>query len=198
MSSMKVGILGSGDVGRALGKGFVNRQHEVKIASRTPNSDKLKTWVNQVGRNASAGTFAESAAFGDIIVLATNGSAIEEAIDLARPQNFDGKLVIDVTNQLDFSKRPTSRNAILTNGLTGTTGPAQASIRKDREVFQHCPELADGRSKVQGCRNDDLRKRYGRKTTGDEDTERVRLERSHRYWGDRKRGLAGGFRPALG
>ncbi len=66
---MKVGILGSGDVGRALGKGFVNRQHEVKIASRTPNSDKLKTWVNQVGRNASAGTFAESAAFGDIIVL---------------------------------------------------------------------------------------------------------------------------------
>ena len=106
MSSMKVGILGSGDVGRALGKGFVNRQHEVKIASRTPNSDKLKTWVNQVGRNASAGTFAESAAFGDIIVLATNGSAIEAAVDLAKPQNFNGKLVIDVTNQLDFSKGP--------------------------------------------------------------------------------------------
>src|SRR6266568_4583805 len=136
MSSMKVGVLGSGDVGRALGKGFVNRQHEVKIASRTPNSDKLKTWVNQVGRNASAGTFAESAAFGDIIVLATNGSAIEAAVDLAKPQNFNGKLVIDVTNQLDFSKGPR---------------PAQASIRKDREVFQHCPELADGRSKVQGC-----------------------------------------------
>src|SRR6266566_3807270 len=134
MSSMKVGVLGSGDVGRALGKGFVNRQHEVKIASRTPNSDKLKTWVNQVGRNASAGTFAESAAFGDIIVLATNGSAIEAALDLAKPQNFNGKLVIDVTNQLS---RPTR--------------PAQASIRKDREVFQHCPELADGRSKVQGC-----------------------------------------------
>src|SRR5437870_12413221 len=106
MSSMKVGVLGSGDVGRALGKGFVNRQHEVKIASRTPNSDKLKIWVNQVGRNASAGTFAESADFGDIIVLATNGTAIEAAVHLARPQNFNGKLVIDVTNQLDFSKGP--------------------------------------------------------------------------------------------
>src|SRR2546428_13861055 len=106
MSSMKVGVLGSGDVGRALGKGFVNRQHEVKIASRTPNSDKLKTWVNQIGRNASAGTFAESAAFGDIIVLATNGSAIEAAEDLAKPQNFNGKLVIDVNNKLDFSKGP--------------------------------------------------------------------------------------------
>src|SRR6266699_2568082 len=88
MSSMKVGVLGSGDVGRALGKGFVNRQHEVKIASRTPNSDKLKTWVNQVGRNASAGTFAESAAFGDIIVLATNGSAIEAAVDVTKPLDF--------------------------------------------------------------------------------------------------------------
>src|SRR5438094_3090523 len=151
MSSMKVSILGSGDVGRALGKGFVNRQHEVKIASRTPNSDKLKTWVNQVGRNASAGTFAESAAFGDIIVLATNGSAIEEAIDLARPQNFDGKLVIDVTNQLDFSKGPPPGMLYSPTDSLGQRVQRKASIRKDREVFQHCPELADGRSKVQGC-----------------------------------------------
>jgi predicted dinucleotide-binding enzyme len=103
---MRVGILGSGDVGRALGKGFVSREHEVKIGSRTPNSDKLKTWVNQMGRKASTGTFADSAAFGDIIVLATNGSAIELAIDLAKPQNLNGKLVIDVTNQLDFSRGP--------------------------------------------------------------------------------------------
>ena len=103
---MKVGILGSGDVGRALGKGFVSRQHEVKIASRTPNSDKLKTWINQVGTHASTGTFEEAAAFGDLLVLATNGSAVEAAIELAKPQNFNGKLVIDVTNQLDFSRGP--------------------------------------------------------------------------------------------
>src|SRR5436309_13555188 len=103
MSSMKVSILGSGDVGRALGKGFVNRQHEVKIASRTPNSDKLRTWGTQAGRNASAGTFAESAAFGDIIVLATNGSAIEPAVDLEKPQISKGTLRIDVTDQRDFS-----------------------------------------------------------------------------------------------
>src|SRR5947208_17135292 len=97
MSSMKVGILGSGDVGRALGKGFVNRQHEVKIASRTPNSDKLKTWVNQAGTHASTGTFADSAAFGNIIVLATNASAVEAARDLARPQHLNGKLLMHVT-----------------------------------------------------------------------------------------------------
>src|SRR5437879_12580253 len=103
MSSMKVGILGSGDVGRALGKGFVNRQHEVKIASRTPNSDKLKTWVKPVGRHASTGTFADSAAFGDIIVLATSGSVGEGAIDLAKPENFTGRRASDVTSQLDYS-----------------------------------------------------------------------------------------------
>ena len=80
---MKVGIIGSGDVGRALGIGFVSRQHHVKIGSRTPNSDKLKAWVNTVGRHGSTGTFAGSVAFGDIVVLATNGSAIDSAIDLA-------------------------------------------------------------------------------------------------------------------
>ena len=103
---MKVGILGSGDVGKALGKGFVSRQHDVKIGSRTPNSDRLKTWISTVGRHGSTGTFAESAAFGDIIVLATNGSATESAIDMAGRQNFSGKIVIDVTNQLDFSRGP--------------------------------------------------------------------------------------------
>src|SRR5207253_3879253 len=97
-----------------------------------------------------------------------------------------------------FLKRPASRNAVLADRLSRPTRPAQASIRKDREVFQHCPELTDGRSKVQRCRNDDLRKRSGRKTTGDEDTERVRLERSHRYWRHRKRGMAGSLRPTLG
>src|SRR5947208_15273056 len=99
---MKVGILGSGDVGRALGKGFVNRQHEVKIASRTPNSDTLKTWVNQVGRHASTGTFADSAAFGDSIVLATNGSAVEPAIDRTKSQILNGQVGISATNHLHF------------------------------------------------------------------------------------------------
>src|SRR6266705_4197491 len=65
-------------------------------------------------------------------------------------------------------------------------------------MFQHCPQLADGRSKVQGCRNDDLWKRSRCKAAGDEDTERVRLERSHRYWRHRKRGVARGVRPTLG
>ena len=101
---MKVGILGSGDVGQALGRGFASHGHDVKIGSRTPHSDKLKAWLGQVTGKASTGTFAEAAAHGEILVLATQGAAVEDAIDLAGREKFAGKVVIDTTNPLDFSK----------------------------------------------------------------------------------------------
>ena len=74
------------------------------IGSRDPGSAKLKAWKKAAGKNASTGTFAEAAAYGSTLVIATLGSATEEAIDLAGPKNFNGKLVIDTTNPLDFSK----------------------------------------------------------------------------------------------
>ncbi|MGD0550698.1 MAG: NAD(P)-binding domain-containing protein [Candidatus Bathyarchaeia archaeon] len=57
---MKGGILGSGDVGQALSRGFASHGHDVKIGSRTPHSDKLKAWLGQVTGKASTGTFAET------------------------------------------------------------------------------------------------------------------------------------------
>ena len=101
---MKVGILGSGDVGQALGRGFASKGYDVKIGSRDPSNPKLKDWLAKVGKKGSTGTFAETAAYGDIVVIATLGSAAEQAVDLAKPANLNGKLVIDVTNPLDFSK----------------------------------------------------------------------------------------------
>lgn len=101
---MKVGILGSGDVGQAIGRGFASRGHDVTLGSRTPNSEKLKKWKKQAGAKAKTGTFAQAAAHGEILVLATLGAAAEDAIALAGASNFDGKLVLDVTNPLDFSK----------------------------------------------------------------------------------------------
>ena len=96
--------MGSGDVGQALGVGFASRGHDVMIGSRTPGGDKLKAWVSRAGKRASTGSFAEAASHGSVLVLATLGTAAEEAINLARPPNFRGKLLIDVTNPLDFSK----------------------------------------------------------------------------------------------
>ena len=100
---MKVGILGSGVVGQALGRGFANRGHPVMLGTGSPGSDKLLEWVQSTGKNASTGSFAEAAAFGDILVFATLGSAVERVIELAGKENFSGKVLIDVTNPLDFS-----------------------------------------------------------------------------------------------
>ena len=100
---MHVGILGTGDVAKALGKGFVAVGHDVKMGSRDANNEKAVSWAKQVGTKASAGTFADAASFGDIIVLATLGVANESALTMAGPDKFSGKVVIDTTNPLDFS-----------------------------------------------------------------------------------------------
>src|SRR5947207_5863167 len=101
---MRVGILGSGDVGKTLGKGFASHGHSVKLGSRTPDSEKLKVWQKEAQGETSTGTFAEAASYGDILVFAPLGSAVDDVIGLAGATNFAGKIVIDTTNALDFSK----------------------------------------------------------------------------------------------
>jgi 8-hydroxy-5-deazaflavin:NADPH oxidoreductase len=98
-----IGVLGSGQVGRVLAAGFRARGHEVAIGTRSPeDNDDLLAWA--AGEDGVAvGSFAAVAEGGDIVVLATAGAAVEEAISLAGPHNFTGKVVIDVTNPLDFS-----------------------------------------------------------------------------------------------
>ena len=101
---MKVGILGTGEVGRTLGAGFANLGHEVRIGSREPGSDKVQAWVKQTGARASSGTFAETAAFAEVAVLATLWSGTESALQLAGAKNLAGKVVIDATNPLVFQQ----------------------------------------------------------------------------------------------
>jgi predicted dinucleotide-binding enzyme len=101
MQKIKVAVLGSGDVGRVLASGFIGLGHEVKVGTRDP--EKLRQWADAAGTNASVGSFEEAARFGDLIVLATLGSGTESAIRMAGTDNFDGKVVIDTTNPLDFS-----------------------------------------------------------------------------------------------
>jgi 8-hydroxy-5-deazaflavin:NADPH oxidoreductase len=101
---MKIGILGTGDVGRALGKGFLALGHEVKLGARDAKNEKAAAWVKENGDKASAGTFTDAAAFGELIVLATLGAGNKAAIEQARPDNLKGKILIDATNPLDFSR----------------------------------------------------------------------------------------------
>ena len=94
---MKIGVLGSGIVARVLASGFLKHGHQVMIGSRTP--DKLADWAVQNPAGAT-GSFAEAAAFGELIVLAVKGSAAAEALLLAGAENLAGKTVADTCNPI--------------------------------------------------------------------------------------------------
>jgi 8-hydroxy-5-deazaflavin:NADPH oxidoreductase len=102
---MKIGIIGSGDVGRVLGAGFIKEGHEVMLGTRDVNKDAVIKWLAQ-NPTATADSFANTAAFGEIIILATAGSITEIVIADAGINNFTGKVVIDATNPISASKPP--------------------------------------------------------------------------------------------
>lgn len=103
MEPTRVGVIGSGQVGRALAAGFAAHGHEVTIGTRHPDAnDDLQAWAAQ-HEGIAIGTFAAAAEAGEIVVLATRGTAVEQAIETAGRPHFAGKVVIDATNPLDFS-----------------------------------------------------------------------------------------------
>lgn len=105
---MRVGVIGSGEVGEALARGFASRGHDVTIGSRNP--EKLASFAAESGGKIKAATLEQTAAFGEILALATLGEAAEEALELCGAANIDGKVLIDVTNPLKFEegKKPES------------------------------------------------------------------------------------------
>jgi 8-hydroxy-5-deazaflavin:NADPH oxidoreductase len=101
---MKLSILGTGIVGKTIGTKLVQLGHEVKMGSRSAGNPKAAEWVASAGKNASQGTFAESAAFGEMIFNCTKGEATLEVLTLAGEKNMNGKVLVDISNPLDFSK----------------------------------------------------------------------------------------------
>ncbi len=101
---MKIGILGSGDVGQVLGRGFAQAKHEVMIGTRSPQDKKLQPLLKLVGNLGSTATFPQTVTFGEVIVIALKGEVVESVLKDIGPKPFAGKLVIDVSNPLDFSK----------------------------------------------------------------------------------------------
>jgi predicted dinucleotide-binding enzyme len=93
----KIGILGSSNVGKALGEGFIKYGYEIMIGSREPS--KLKEWQSKQGEKALSGTFQDVAEFGEIVVLAIKGSAAKEVVKSVQSKLI-GKTVIDTTNPI--------------------------------------------------------------------------------------------------
>jgi 8-hydroxy-5-deazaflavin:NADPH oxidoreductase len=112
----KIAVLGTGMVGNTIGTKLISLGYEVMMGSRTPANEKGLAWVEANGVHASAGTFADTAASGEIIFNCTKGENSLEAFKMAGIDYFKGKTIIDVANPLDFSQgMPPSLIPSLTN-----------------------------------------------------------------------------------
>jgi predicted dinucleotide-binding enzyme len=116
---MKIGVLGTGMVGNAIATKLVSLGHEVKMGARSQGNDKARAWAEGVGPLGSQGTFADSAAFGELVFNCTSGAGAIEALRAAGSDNLRGKIVVDTSNPLDFSK---GRPPILFTGNDDSLG----------------------------------------------------------------------------
>ena len=112
---MKFGILGTGVVGQTITEKLVQLGHQVMIGTRDKQSTLAKTGKDNFGRppigewlknnsKVQLGSFSEAAEFGELIVNATNGFGTMPALEAAGKNNLANKLMIDISNPLDFSK----------------------------------------------------------------------------------------------
>lgn len=104
MGAMKIAVLGTGMVGETIGSKLAELGHEVRMGSRTSNNEKALAWVKKTGGGASTGTFADAAKFGEVIFVCTNGAATLDVLKSAGAGSLAGKVLVDITNPLDFSK----------------------------------------------------------------------------------------------
>lgn len=159
---MNVGILGSGDVAKALAAGFLQRGDRVMLGTR--DASKLAEWKAQAGDGASVGSFADTASFGEIIVLATLGTATLDVLQQAGVQNFTGKVVMDATNPLNYDGGPH-----LSVGFTDSLGEQVQRAAVDARVVKvfntvgnalmvH-PKLQGGPPDMFICGNDEAAKK---------------------------------------
>lgn len=108
---MKIGIIGSGIVGQTLGAKLAEIDEDVVLGTRTPEKldDKrgmappLSEWIQKTGNKARVATFADAASHGEVVINATSGMGSLAALNFAGENNLNGKILIDVSNPLDFS-----------------------------------------------------------------------------------------------
>ncbi len=112
---MKIAILGTAIVGKTLADKLSAIGHDVMIGTRDPAVSRARTAPDTFGGpplsaflaehpSIRLGTLAEAARHGEIVLHASSGQGAVEAIRTAGPENLEGKIVIDISNPLDFSK----------------------------------------------------------------------------------------------
>lgn len=169
---MKVGIIGSGVVGQALGKGFASEGYEVMLGTRDPNSPKIHDWLTKTGNGVKAETFEETAKFGELIVLCPLFRAVEGIIKMAGVENFKGKIVIDTTNPiadeppvngvLKYTTKNDESAGVLIQKLLPDSHVVKA-FNSIGNAFMYKPNFEDGQPTMFICGNSDDAKK---KVTG--------------------------------
>jgi predicted dinucleotide-binding enzyme len=166
MNTLKIGILGSGQVAQVLANGFLKYGHAVLVGTR--EASKLKEWQAGTKNQGQIGTFPDAARFGEVVVLAVKGMAAADALKLADPLNLKGKIVIDVTNPI-ADEPPV--NGVL-RFFTGINDSLMERLQKQApdarfvkafscvgNPFMVDPQFKDGQPTMFICGNDDAAKK---------------------------------------
>ncbi|MEW2621019.1 NAD(P)-binding domain-containing protein [Streptomyces sp. NPDC048106] len=101
---MRYGVLGTGEVGRALAGRLMELGHEVTLGSRTADNPVAREWATAAAGRARAGTFAQAAEAGEVVVNAVSGRVALDALRAAGAAHLDGKVLVDVCNPLAFEE----------------------------------------------------------------------------------------------
>jgi len=155
---MKIAVMGTGEVGSNLASKIAQLGHQVMMGSRT--AEKAQSAVARMGPNAKGGTFAQAAAFGEVVFNCTHGDASIEALKLAGTENLAGKVLVDVANPLVFSEEGLSLWVVNTDSLAEQIQRAfpKAKVVKALNTMnyriQTNPKLLKGASDVYICGND--------------------------------------------
>lgn len=112
---MNIGILGTGMVGQALATKFKELGHEVSMGSRTSDNENALEWAGKNG--GGSGTFNDVASRSDVLFNCTNGSVSLEALALIDSNNLEGKILVDVANELKYENGKLESLASATNSL---------------------------------------------------------------------------------
>lgn len=100
---MRIGVLGTGVVGRTISDRLLQLGHEVTMGSRTASGEALNEWLAEAGEGAAGGSFADAAERAELIFNCTPGTASLAALEAAGAESLEGKTLVDVSNPLDFS-----------------------------------------------------------------------------------------------
>jgi predicted dinucleotide-binding enzyme len=157
---MRIAVLGTGMVGRAIASRLVELGHDVMMGSRSSSSEAAIEWAGGQGDGAAHGTFADAAAHGEVVFNCTKGLATLDALALAGADNLDGKVLVDVANPLDFSTGELRITPCNDDSLGEQVQRAFPGARVVKSLnTMNCdvmvnPELVEGEHVVFTCGND--------------------------------------------